>query len=69
MTKKKPTHWIYEAKKGSPVGKRVYFNSYAEAKRYVDNYMPGPKGIYHIYPVDGSGYQSKSTGRKSFHTS
>ena len=60
MTEKKPTYWVYAQTKGKvhDETKRVYFNSYAEAKRYIGRYTPGEKGIYHIYPVDQSGYTS-----------
>lgn len=68
MTKhEKPTHWIYDAPKGSTKNHKIYFNSYAEAKRYIQNYIPGPGGIYHIYPVDNSGYAKPAKGRWSYH--
>jgi hypothetical protein len=60
--KKQPTHWIYSAPKGSTKNSKIYFYSYAEAKRYIEKYIPGEKGIYHIYPVDQSGYTSKNRG-------
>lgn len=58
MTVKKPTYWIYAHPKGKPHDetKKIYFTSHAEAKRYVEKYTPGEKGVYHIYPVDQSGY-------------
>jgi len=64
MTEKKPTYWVYAQTKGKvhDETKRVYFNSYAEAKRYIDKYTPGERGRYHIYPVDQSGYTSKDRG-------
>jgi hypothetical protein len=68
MSDEKYTHYIYDAPKGSPTEKRIYFKSYGEAWKYVMEHQPagGVKGIYHIYPVDNSGYTSKSDGRKSF---
>jgi hypothetical protein len=48
--------------------KKIYFSTYTEAKDYVEHVFPpgAPKGRYHIYPVDNSGYTSKSEGRTSF---
>lgn len=46
--------------------KKVYFETYADAKDYIRKHFPGAKGMYHIYPVDKSGYTSKSDGRTSF---
>ena len=47
---------------------KIYFNSYSDAKNYVRYNAPDglPKGLYHIYPVDKSGYYSKPEGRISF---
>jgi hypothetical protein len=65
MVVSKPKYWIYALAKGKPYDetKKVYFNSYAEAKRYIDNYTPGEHGRYHIYPTDTDGYvNSKNRG-------
>lgn len=68
MVDKKSTHYIYDVPKGSTKEKKIYFPSYAEAWRYVMEHdaSGAPGGIFHIYPVDNSGYTSKSNGRKSF---
>lgn len=64
----KPAYYIYESPKGSHNEKRIYFSSYEEARKFVKTHRPAGdnKGIYHIYPVDNSGYASPSNGRKSF---
>jgi hypothetical protein len=48
--------------------KKKCFNTYEEALEYIRKYRPlgDAKGKFHIYPVDKSGYTSKSDGRKSF---
>jgi hypothetical protein len=62
---KKPTYYIYLGN-----GRKMYFSSYSDARDYANNYWPmnakGIVGMYHIYPVDKSGYFSKSEGRISF---
>jgi hypothetical protein len=62
MVDKKYTYYIDDAPK------KLYFESYAEAWGYVMKHDASgtPGGIFHIYPVDNSGYTSKSNGRKSF---
>jgi hypothetical protein len=64
-SKKKPTHYIFLGN-----GRKMYFSSYSDAKDYIKMHWPmnskGIVGLYHIYPVDKSGYFSKSDGRKSF---
>ncbi len=62
MVDPKLTHWIYDVPKGSTKNKRIYFKSYAEARKFIEKNRPGEKGIYHIYPVDQSGYTSKDRG-------
>jgi len=64
----KPKYYIYTAAKGSPENKKMYFNTYEEAHKFIKTHAPPgpPKGIYHIFPVDNSGYASKSEGRTSF---
>ena len=67
--KPKYTYYVYEVPKGSPKNQRIYFKTYVEAKKFVQTHRPpggDNKGIYHIYPVDNSGYASPSNGRKSF---
>jgi hypothetical protein len=48
--------------------KKIYFKTYSEAKDFIEHSFPAgkPKGRYHIYPVDKSGYTSKAEGRTSF---
>jgi hypothetical protein len=62
---RKPTHFISLGN-----GKRRYFLSLSDAKDYVKTHFPvkvkGSAGMYHIYPVDKSGYTSKSDGRTAF---
>jgi len=65
----KMKYYIYCAPKGSQLGgKRRYFPTYTEAYDYIKTHFPlGPvKGMFHIYPVDKSGYFSKAEGRTSF---
>lgn len=67
--KPKHTYYVYEVPKGSPKTQRIYFSSYEEARKFVKTHKPtgrDNKGVYHIYPVDNSGYASPSNGRKSF---
>jgi hypothetical protein len=67
-TPSKPAYYVYDVPKGSPKNQRIYFKSYEEARTFVRTHKPpgDTKGIYHIYPVDNSGYTSKSEGRTSF---
>jgi hypothetical protein len=66
----KPKYYVYTGAKGSTAGngKKEYFVTLNEAQDFVlTHFPPGPaKGLYHIYPVDKSGYFSKSEGRTSF---
>ena len=68
MANEKYTHYIYDVPSGSTKEKHIYFLSYAEAWRYVMEHdaTGAPGGMFHIYPVDNSGYTSRSEGRKSF---
>jgi len=68
MTEKPKKYYIYNVPKGSPKNQRIYFATYAEAQKYIKAHRPpgDNKGIFHIYPVDKSGYFSKSDGRTSF---
>ena len=61
-------YYIYNVPKGSPKNSRIYFKTYNEARAYISAHAPPgpPKGVYHIYPADKSGYTSKSDGRTSF---
>jgi hypothetical protein len=63
-------YYIYDVPKGSAKNKRKYFATYADAAKYIRrNHPPDDDkcmGIFHIYPVDNSGYASPSNGRKSF---
>jgi len=64
----RPKYYIFVGAKGSTEIKKLYFNTYAEAAEFIKVHAPPgpPKGRYHIYPVDNSGYTSKSEGRTSF---
>jgi hypothetical protein len=65
----KPKYYIYCAPKGSLLcGKKKYFFTYTEAVNYIESHFPtgAIKGMFHIYPVDKSGYFSKADGRTSF---
>lgn len=67
--KPKYAYYIYELPEGNQKGQRIYFKTYEEAKRFTRSHRPhggNNKGLYHIYPVDNSGYTSPSDGRKSF---
>jgi hypothetical protein len=67
VEEKKARYFIQTAPKNSTKDKKVYFATYAEAKKYVEKYIPGPKGMYHINPVDHSGMSKPSKGRRSYH--
>lgn len=61
-------YYIYDVPKGSPKNRRKYFKTHADARNYIRKHQPegAPKGVFHIYPTDNSGYTSPSDGRKSF---
>ncbi|HPE06165.1 MAG TPA: hypothetical protein PLW50_00390 [Smithellaceae bacterium] len=63
-------YFIYESPRGAldGSGRKIYFEDYAQAWAYVLEHRPpgGERGIYHINPVDKSGFQSKNEGRVSF---
>jgi phage-related protein len=63
MADKKPTHYIiFVPIDGEP--HRIYFFSHSEARTYASKH--GRKGEhFHIYPVDNTGFTSKSKGRTS----
>jgi len=67
MTEKKYKYFIQTAPAGSAKDKKVYFYTYTDAKRYTEKYIPGPKGIYHIHPMDRSGFSKPVSGRRSYH--
>lgn len=64
----KPKYYISTTPRGSTKISKLYFATYAEALKYVRGHRPPEDklGLYHIYPVDKSGYFSKSEGRTSF---
>jgi hypothetical protein len=64
----RPRYYIFAGARGSTEVKKLYFNTYKEAATFIRDHAPtGPaKGRYHIYPVDSSGYASKSEGRTSY---
>jgi hypothetical protein len=56
--KKKPEYFVVED------GKRRYFDSYADAKKWVQSHPAYPKGSHYIYPCEYGG-SAKSNGRKA----
>jgi hypothetical protein len=56
--KKKPEYFVVKD------SKRIYFDSYKEAKEWVQSQPEYPKGNYYIYPYEYGG-SAPSTGRKA----
>lgn len=65
----KSKYYVFTAKRGSTDKKKLFFDTYAQAKSFVKAHSPDgdTKGIYHIYSVDPV-YYSKPEGRISFGT-